>query len=72
MTDFAPYHKVAEDGIVLGLRRYQFFGKYSWSYNTIFGLSTILADWGGSYCRDVFYISWLDTFFLRERSEPIL
>jgi RNA-dependent RNA polymerase len=29
MTDFAPYHKVAEDGIVLGLRRYQFFGKYS-------------------------------------------
>ncbi|KAM0921098.1 hypothetical protein ACQ4PT_007013 [Festuca glaucescens] len=25
MTDFAPYHKVAEDGIVLGLRRYQFF-----------------------------------------------
>ncbi|CAM0880235.1 unnamed protein product [Alopecurus aequalis] len=25
MTDFLPYHKVAEDGIVLGLRRYRFF-----------------------------------------------
>ncbi|XP_051223739.1 probable RNA-dependent RNA polymerase 3 isoform X1 [Lolium perenne] len=24
-TDFAPYHKVAEDGIFLGLRRYRFF-----------------------------------------------
>ncbi len=31
-TDFSTYcehyHKVAEDGIVLGLRRYRFFGKF--------------------------------------------
>ena len=29
VTDFVPYHKVAEDGIVLGLRQYRFFRKYS-------------------------------------------
>jgi hypothetical protein len=34
VTDFLPYHKVAEDGIVLGLRRYHFFRKYSLSRNT--------------------------------------
>ncbi|KAE8778385.1 hypothetical protein D1007_48730 [Hordeum vulgare] len=26
VTDFLPYHKVAEDGIILGLRCYRFFG----------------------------------------------
>lgn len=27
------YHKVAEDGIVLGLRRYRFFGEFLNSHN---------------------------------------
>lgn len=42
VTDFLPYHKVAEDGIILGLRRYRFFGKFS-SYNILnFSLLTRL------------------------------
>lgn len=36
-TDFdiyrQHYHKVAEDGIVLGLRRYRFFSKFLFSCN---------------------------------------
>jgi hypothetical protein len=54
-TDFAPYHKVAEDGIFLGLRRYQFFRKFSLSYSTQ-QISAYLV----SYCGDDFYISWQD------------